>query len=550
MAAGAKAMGFEVVRLCSSVGRRMHSFYSATGMIRILLALSSALLLTLSFPSFNFGFLTWIALIPLLLAIRNISLKSALALSWIGGTAFFMGVFWWINLVKGFTPLHYFILVVYLGSYIALFGVLLNFTSRRSKFPLIVTAPVLWVATEYLRGHAGFMELPFGMLSQTQYLNLPLLQMASFTGAYGISLLIMLVNAGIADLIIYWMEKRQKIKSFHLLGYNPFYAVTAVLSVISCLWVWGWSLIPNKVSGKPFSVAVVQGNIPQDMKWKGEYRQQIISRYEDLSKIALRSNPQLIVWPEASTPGLVLKDITLLQRMISIARDVKTYLLVGSAEYPKFDKALAKKKKTGNTAIFFSPEGKILGQYIKTRLLPFGEYVPLEGIISWPDFIIPKDKTNFHVPGTEGILFSLDGNRIGTLICWEIIFPELSRRSVREGAEFLVNISNEAHFGNSPFPYQFLSACVFRAVENRVNLVRATNTGISCFIDPYGRITGRVSNGGKDIFVEGTLTQEIFLSPPGTFYTHHGDVFAYGCIGFSIGLLGWSSFRKISRNRK
>jgi apolipoprotein N-acyltransferase len=121
---------------------------------------------------------------------------------------------------------------------------------------------------------------------------------------------------------------------------------------------------------------------------------------------------------------------------------------------------------------------------------------------------------------------------------------------VREGAGFLVNINNEAWFGKSAYPYQSASLCVFRAVENRVNIVRASNTGISCFIDPYGRITNRVKNGNEDIFIAGTSAKEIFLSPPGTFYTRYGDVFAYICIAFSIGLIAWVFFRKTSRKRK
>jgi apolipoprotein N-acyltransferase len=514
----------------------------ASFIIKILLALLSALLLTLSFPGFDLGFLAWIAMVPLLMALRNTSIKSTLILSLISGTSFFMGVFSWINSVKGVTLLHYSILGLYLGLYFPLFGLFFHFISRKTRLPLVITAPPLWVAVEYLRSNAGFAALPMGFLGHTQHQNLPLIQMASFTGAYGISFLIVLASAAIADLIVFWIEKR-KCEEPVGLARSPVLRGAVVLAMILIVWILGYASLPSPLSGKPLSMAVVQGNIPQEIKWKREYREQIISKYEALSEEASRSHPQIIVWPEASTPGFILTDRSLLERMVSMVRRMDTYLLAGSSEYPKFGKRMVK-LKSGNTALFFSPEGKILGQYSKIYLVPFGEYVPCEGIIRWPEFIVPKGM-NSDVAGTERILFEIDGTKFGTLICSEILYPELSRCMVKQGARFLVNISNEAWFGKGALPYQALSIAVFRAVENRVNLVRSTNIGISCFIDPYGRVLARLANGGEDLFIEGTLIRKIFLSPPGTFYTRYGDVFAYGCIAFSIGLLIYSIFGKV-----
>jgi apolipoprotein N-acyltransferase len=164
--------------------------------------------------------------------------------------------------------------------------------------------------------------------------------------------------------------------------------------------------------------------------------------------------------------------------------------------------------------------------------------VPYEEIIPWPDFIVQKGKRNFDIAGTEATLFGIEGTRFGTLICWEVLFPDLTRNLVKKGADFVINLTNEAWSGRIAFPYQMLSSCVFRAVKNRVNLVRATNTGISGFIDPYGRVTGRVTNEAKDIFVSGALTQKILASPPGTFYTRYGDILVYGCIAIFNGNRG------------
>ena len=510
-------------------------------MIRIFLAILSAILLILSFPNFDLGFLAWVGLVPFFLAIRGKSLRVVLVLSYLMGVCFFLGVFFWINSVKAVTLLHYSILGLYLGLYFVVFGFFFHFISPKIRFLSVIPALPLWVAVEYLRSHAGFAALPMGHLGYTQHQNLSLIQMASFTGIYGVSFVIVMVNVAITDLIAYAIERR-KLKELLSLKCGPVFRGAIVLAIVLTLWLAGYISLPGAPSGEPFSAAVVQGNIPQELKWKREYREQILSKYENLSEEASRSKPRLIVWPEASTPGFILKDITLYQRMLTMIRRLNTHMLVGSAEYPKFGKRPIK-LKSGNTALFFSPEGKVLGQYLKIRLTPFGEYVPYEGVFPWPEFLVSKE-TNSNLAGTELILFEVDGKKFGTLICSEILYPELGRCMVKKGAGFLVNISNEAWFGKSAYSHQFFAVCVFRAVENRVNLVRSTNTGVSGFIDPYGRVTARLTNGGEDLFVEGTLTREIFLSPAGTFYTRYGDVFAYGCIAFSIGLMIWVFFRK------
>jgi apolipoprotein N-acyltransferase len=368
--------------------------------------------------------------------------------------------------------------------------------------PVLIAAPV-WVTFGYLRSNLSFLAFPWVLLGHTQYLNLPLIQMASLTGVHGVSFVIMLANEAIADLIAHWVEKNRRRERGSFIP-NPIYGGVAVFGIILALLVVGCKILPRESSGKPFSVAVVQGNIPQKIKWDREYREQIISQYESLTEEAAKSKPQLIVWPGASTPGFVLNDLSLLRRMSSVMRRLKTYLLVGSAEYPKFSKTSAKLSR-GDTALFFSPEGKILGQYLKIRLVPFGEYIPYEESIPWPDFIVQRGKRNFDTAGSEATIFRADGIQFGTLICWEVLFPDLTRNLVKNGADFVINLTNEAWFGRIAFPYQMLSSCVFRAVENRVNLVRCANTGISYFIDPYGRITGRVTYGDEDIFVPGNV---------------------------------------------
>jgi len=212
--------------------------------------------------------------------------------------------------------------------------------------------------------------------------------------------------------------------------------------------------------------------------------------------------------------------------------------------YPKFDKTPSLNRKDfGNTALFFTPDGKVVGQYLKIHLVPFSEEVPYRDIIPWPKFIVPKGKRSYQIPGKEFSLFGIDGTQFGVLICWEIVFPELFRKFVKNGANFMINVTNEGWFGKTAAPYQMAAVNVFRAVENRIAVARAANTGISCFIDPYGRITDRVRSNNTDIFVSGYLTREIPLTYERTFYTIHGDLFVYLVLSIAILVLALTVFR-------
>ena len=183
----------------------------------------------------------------------------------------------------------------------------------------------------------------------------------------------------------------------------------------------------------------------------------------------------------------------------------------------------------------------MLDQYLKIHLVPFGEILPYQDFIKWPAFIIPKKKY-FEIPGKNYTIFKLDDARFGVIICWEIVFPGLFRTFVKNGANFMINITNEGWFG-APALYQMVAISVYRAVENRISLTRAANTGVSCFIDPFGRITGRVSNDGQDILVAGTLSQHIQLSNEKTLYCRFGDIFAYLCIAASLIILVLTIFK-------
>jgi apolipoprotein N-acyltransferase len=263
-----------------------------------------------------------------------------------------------------------------------------------------------------------------------------------------------------------------------------------------------------------------------------------------LTRVAAATRPQLIVWPETAVPGDVLHHAPLKLRVSQLAREVDAPLLVGSAEHAKFtDRRLLDRRY--NSMYLISRAGEIVGQYRKIALVPFGEYEPLQGIVPWPTIIAAA--TGSHLPGDTFTVFTLNAVPFSSVICWEIVFPDLVRRFVQGGARFLVNASNEAWFAGSALSEQMLAITVFRAVENRAAIARSSNLGISAIIDPQGRITHRFSPPGSGDAAEGVLAGEMVLGPAGTFYTRHGDVFALACVVASGLMIGGSWFPSMAR---
>jgi len=500
----------------------------------------SALLLVLAFPNYNVGMLAWVGLVPLHVAVIGTKPKYAFILSLFSGALFFSFAIWWIFSVPGYKPVHHAILSLYLGLYFGLYGLLVNIISKRMSVTFTcLSSPFIWVTLEYLRSNLSFLAVPWALVAHSQHQNLAVIQIASFAGAYGVSFLIVLVNTAIARVIVaqtpLW-KGLAGLKNAAQSTSGRVFLPVATAGLLILVFGYGQNALSGLAERRIIKASVLQGNINQEMKGNPrKHRAYIMEKYADLTRRAASDKPDLIVWPEAATPGFVLKDIDLYSRLVRIIRGVNTYFVVGSSEYPKFSKTKTEFMKSGNTALFFSPEGKVLGQYLKIHLVPFWECIPLEGIIDWPRFIVPGDKKLYEIPGQEYTLFNLKDAKFGVIICWENVFAEQFRTFVKNGADFMLNITNEGWFGDTAAPHQMLAISVFRAVENRCAIARAANTGISCFIDPHGRITGRVQdNQKKDTFVEGYLTGAIPIPRHKTFYTQHGEVFVYFCIAIAL----------------
>lgn len=474
--------------------------------------------------------LAWIGLVPLLLVIEGKRLKCGFLLSSVWGYIFFAGIFHWILEVPNYTLLHHSILGLYLGSYIGLFGLLFSLLSRCRGFTTsLFAAPFVWITLEYVRSNLFFMALPWGLLAHTQYNNPLVVQVSAITGSSGVSFLIVTVNCALAAVIRplfqrFIMRERAGYKSFVTRPRAAFITVAVFLTLATALYGHVTVSRSDRAARKGVKVSVVQGDIEQAKKWDPRHAEYIIRTYADLTRKTFMDKPDLIVWPESATPQPIDRDLGLYRTIMSVVGGQGAYLLLGSSDRQKFKKGGPTGAKLKNSAFLVDPETGISRdqRYDKMRLLPFGEYLPYAKTISWQHINIPD--VDHYIPGNEFTVFELPACRFGVTICWENIFPDLVRQFVKRGAQFIVNITNEAWFGQTAAPYQFVAMNVFRAVENRVFVIRCANTGVSCFIDPCGRITNRVKDeNGKDIFITGIATEQVVPMESKTFYTQHGD---------------------------
>lgn len=506
-----------------------------TSRARVLLALLAGVLLVFCFPQFDLHLLAWVALVPLFLALAGARLASAFGISFLAGLVFFRGVLWWFDSSVGVKWWEQLILAAYLGSYPGLFGLAFAFVARRTNLPPLLTAPCLWVAVEYLRSHAGFLAFPWALLGHTQYTNIPLIQIVSVTGVYGLSFLIVLVNVAVTELVLYGLEGvRGRRPGFGARYVMPVAAVTlAVVAVLG----YGWAVTSRGSPGPTLAVGVVQGNVSQGLRWRMELTEQHLEMHIRLTReVATQTRPSLVVWPETAVPGFLPQDAMLLRRLFAVARETGSHLLVGSAARPKTGPSDFRKTRSYNSAFLVSPQGRLTGRYDKIRLLPFGEYLPYRSTLSWPARYVGMAPD--YVAGDKYGVLALGDARVGVTICWENIFPEHVRALVRDGAEVVVNMTNEAWFAPAA-SYQFLAMSVFRAAEHRVAVVRAANTGISGFIDGFGRIIGTVREDGREVFVQGVASGRVPRRTERTFYTVYGDLFAHlvlACVAVMLGL--------------
>ena len=478
----------------------------------------------MAYPRPGWDLLGWVALGPLLaLAATAATPGAAFCEGWLAGLAFFVPLLRWLThtmtTYSTLNPPLAVLVLLLLSAYLALFwaGVTaaLAWTTAGLGVGALWLAPAFWVAGELLRTYllSGF---PWGLVGYVPYRRLPILQVAAWTGVYGVSALLVLANAALARA---WLARAWRTAALHL---------AAGGLVVAGAWAVGTARVapgPPGAGSDPETragvvVALVQGDIPQAVKWDQAFREETLRIYAELTREAA-PGAQVVVWPEAAVPALVRHEPEVMGQVVDLARQVGTPLLVGAPDSTGSGRAI----HYLNSAFLVTSAG-LQARYDKMHLVPFGEYVPLKRLLFFVE-AIAADVGDF-TPGRAPVVFPLPGAPFGTVICYEVIFPNLFRQFVREGASFMVNITNDAWFGDSGGPLQHLAMVPLRAVENGVAVARAANTGVSAFVAPSGAI-------GPALPLErrGFLREHVSFRREGTFYTRHGDLFAYAMAAVS-----------------
>jgi apolipoprotein N-acyltransferase len=288
-------------------------------------------------------------------------------------------------------------------------------------------------------------------------------------------------------------------------------------------------------------VSVVQGNIPQSVKWELMAKEKILEIYEKLTQLAALEQPDLILWPEAAFPGYFNRDLQA-ERISRLAREIQTPLLIGGLEWES-------EKESYNSAYFLKKDGASSQRYDKLRLVPFGEYIPLKFIFGWLTPVANALGISDFSAGATPVVFrwAREDWPFGVLICFEDFFSDLARDLADRGAKFLVVITNDAWFGKTGAPFQHLQASIFRAIENGVPVVRAANTGVSAFVSLQGRVLATVKDArGEELFVMGQKTLDLPLLTNRTLFRRGGFLFPY----FAIALFLIMSIWVIRRNKR
>ncbi len=509
-------------------------------------ALLSGVLLFLSFPKFGTGILAWIAFIPLLHALRAKTPYQGFLTGFLSGLTANIGIIYWIAYVVvhyGYLPLPVGIAVMlllsaYLALYVALFAAGVVYFHARGVSP-VLAAPLLWTTLEYAKSHllTGF---PWENLGYSQYLYRPLIQAADITGVFGLSFAIVFVNVVIFDVFHFLHSRRERKRRLRRIT-SEVIAGCLVLLILVGYGIFRIRDVEKSLDQAPqMSVSLIQGNIDQSVKWRPDFQQETIRIYNGLTRQAAPSEGGLIVWPETATPFFFQDQNEMHREVVSLPRLTGNWLLFGSPRYERDGIDLA----FLNSAFLLSPDGRIAGKYDKVHLVPYGEYVPLRRFFPFIKKLVAGIGDFRGGPGYEPLSMQVGDlpRKLGVMICYEGILPEAGRAYRQGGAGLLVNITNDAWFGNTSAPYQHLSMTVFRSVENRLYLVRAANTGISAIIDPTGRIEAR-----STLLEKATITGTVGFMDRNTFYSTYGDVFVYGCI-LGVILIFTVTNKKRSRN--
>lgn len=483
---------------------------------------SSGALLALCFPPFPTRFLAAVALVPLFryyLRVERPSWKRSCALGFILGAVFFTALLFWITelIPESGVTLPWILgpglalLVAYLSCYTALFTVALSLLTNRFGAGALFAAPALWSLVEFARSH-GELGFSWGVLAGALAIHPLAIQGLAFYGPFGLTLVLVLLNACAAWALCAHGRRARLL------------AVLAFVVAAGGHLAWGGFEIARfdrtkvRLDGAN-GVAVMQPNVDLGLKFEPSYRDSIFTQMEAYSALAARHGARLIVFPETAAPVSFKVTPHYLGVLESVARGNAIDILTGYVDHSVKDSAWI----AHNAAALISKEGMLTGNYHKVNLLPFGEKMP------WSQYVpalrtLDFGQANF-IAGKKQTIFDSSVGRFGVLICFEATFSDFTRRYVRGGADFLVNITNDGWFGDNQGPVQHAEMAILRSVENRVTLFRAAYTGISMVVDPVGRVQGRLGP-----FREGMIYGSAERVPGSTPYTRYGSAIYFAMV--------------------
>jgi apolipoprotein N-acyltransferase len=506
------------------------------------LSLLSGGLQILLFPKTDLFFLCWIAFVPLLYALlrgrggegelldsegrslRPFTLLQGFVVAWVCGIVWYIGICYWIYpVMRGYGNLGVFTsglitlgFCLIMGMHHGVFGLLVVLMARRAtvgnRRPLLL-APVFWIAIEFFRDRIT--GVPWEPLGNAQVDNIPFSRIAEFTGVYGLSFAIMLVNCAFTAGLLFYGRRRK----------NLLISATAAAVALQV----GVFLKPAPLPSTRQAL-LIQPNIPILDTWTPDMYARIVADFVQSSEQAgltnSPGNPGLIVWPEAPIDFRV-DDPSFLQVLKTIAQRTNAYLIVGSTAFIDGPKG----RQPLNSALVVDSQGNVMGRYDKIHLVPFGEYTPLKNLLFFAEKL--THEVGDFASGTERKVFDLNGTKVAAVICYESVFPgevrEFTTPDPKHDAQVLVNISNDGWYGESSAPYQHLQMTRMRAIENHRWILLATNNGITASIDPLGRV---VKNAERNIST--VLAAPFSAELVTTFYSHYGDIFAWICVVLSL----------------
>jgi apolipoprotein N-acyltransferase len=483
-------------------------------------AIVSGVLLTCAYPKISWWLLSAVALVPVL----TIMLKKRDTLSWRQvylGTYLFSAVWhlaaiWWIGYV---TVTGMIVLSLFISLFCA--GMLtLGWWLVRRNYPALLVFPAVWMVFECIVTYimTGF---PWLLLGYTWRPWLTIIQVSDIAGVYAVSFCVISANTAVAESIIEYTGGTGWRKNI-----RPLTWAAGIIAVCCLYGTIRIRMLQHAEPQKTVSVACIQANIPSLVKHDHSKNEDTLRKYGSLSEAAVQSNIHLVIWPETAIPGYYYQGLVSFKMVTNILRNIDTPLMTGMPRY-EVDPG-TRKRRFYNSAVIFNPSGIAFSTYDKIHLVMFGEYVPFEQFLPFLKLVTPISGS--FTSGRVPQLLVLTSNgitcRFGPLICFEDVFGYLSRRMAREGADILVNLTNDGWFRSSPGPYQHAELSAFRAVETRRPLIRATNSGITTVIDQLGNTTAELRKGNKLTEIHGILYADVPVENGGiTLYARFGDWF-------------------------